>query len=204
MAAKADGIPLFVEELTKAVLETGLLRETADAFVLDGPLPPLAIPASLQDSLLAPHTPASAYLKRSRKLQPVSAWHPDYGLLAAVSEVPEAKLREALASRAAAELVFQRGRPPAARYIFEHALVQDTIYNSLLRGQRQQLHARIARLLEQRDDQTVANEPELLAQHYTGAVFMSRPLRTGKRRASVRCSAPPIRRPRSIYARGWT
>ena len=168
IAAKTDGVPLFVEELTKTVLESGLLRETEDAFVLDVPLPPLAIPASLHDSLLA-RLDRLAPIKEIAQTAACIGREFSYELLSEVGGLAESELRKGLESLVAAELVFRRGAPPTARYIFKHALVQDATYNSLLRSKRQQLHARIAQALERGHPDTVENEPELLAHHCRGA-----------------------------------
>jgi len=168
IAAKTDGVPLFVEELTKTVLESGVLRETTDAFMLDGPLQGLTIPSSLNDSLMA----------RLDRLQPIKEVAQTaacigrefgYGLLAAVSPLPDAKLREALDGLVVAELIFRHGQPPEATYTFKHALVQEAAYDSLLRATRQRVHGRIAEALLARPAETAAAHPELLAQHFTAA-----------------------------------
>ena len=166
--AKTDGVPIFVEELTKTVLESGLLRVTDRAFVLDGLLPPLAIPASLHDSLLA-RLDRLGPIKEIAQLAACIGRKFDFPLIAAVADRSETDLLAALDRLASAELIFRRGTPLEARYTFKHALVQEAAYNSLLRAKRQQLHARIARELEQHFPETVEKEPELLAQHYSGA-----------------------------------
>jgi len=168
IAAKTDGVPLFVDELTKTVLESGLLTETEDAFVLDGPLTPLAIPASLHDSLLA-RLDRLAPIKEIAQTTACIGREFSYELLSEVGDLSESELSEGLESLVAAELAFRRGVPPKASYIFKHALVQDATYKSLLRSKRQQLHTRIAQVLEHRHPDTVDNEPELLAHHYSGA-----------------------------------
>jgi class 3 adenylate cyclase/predicted ATPase len=165
---RTDGVPLFVEELTKSVLESGLLREEAERYVLDAGLPPFAIPTSLHASLLA-------RLDRLASVRLVAQIGAAIGrefscvLLRTVSRLPEDELRAALDRLVASELVFQRGTPPEVVYSFKHALVQDAAHASLLRSTRQQLHAQIAEALETSFPETIENQPELLAQHYAEA-----------------------------------
>ena len=158
IAAKTDGIPLFVEELTKTVLDSEALRKTDDGYVLDRPLATLAIPTSLHDSLMA----------RLDRMQPVKEVAQtaacigrefDYGLMLAVLP-PAGALGEALERLTAAELIFRRGVPPDATYMFKHALVRDAAYESLLKSKRRTLHARILAALEE-----AAALPEILALH---------------------------------------
>jgi class 3 adenylate cyclase/predicted ATPase len=168
IAAKAEGVPLFVEELTKTVLESGLLREEAGRYALTGPLPPLAIPATLHDSLLA-RLDRLAPVKEVAQIAAVIGREFSYELLAAVAPLADNELQDALSRLEQAELVFRRAPPPGATYSFKHALVRDAAYQSLLKGRRQQLHGRIAQLMEERFPQTVATTPELLARHFTEA-----------------------------------
>ena len=168
IVAKTDGVPLFVEELTKAVLESGLLRDEGDRYALAGPLPALAIPATLHDSLMA-RLDRLASVKEVAQIGAALGREFSHELLAAVVPHSEERLRDALDQLVEAELVFRRGTPPEASYTFKHALVQDAAYESLLRSRRQQLHARIAQILEERFPETAATEPELLAQHCTQA-----------------------------------
>jgi class 3 adenylate cyclase/predicted ATPase len=163
--AKTDGVPLFVEELTKAVLESGLLTDAGDHYALAGPLAPLAIPATLQDSLMA-RLDRLAPVKEVAQIGAVIGREFTHELVAAVSPLPADKLGEALDQLVASELVFRRGMPPDATYSFKHALVQDAAYQSLLKSTRQQLHARIARVLEQHFPDTTS---EVLAHHLTEA-----------------------------------
>ena len=144
IVARTDGIPLFVEELTKTVLESGLLQDAGDHYELAGPLPPLAIPSTLQDSLMA-RLDRLAPVKEVAQTAAVIGREFDHQLLAAVSSSSEKQLTDALDQLVAAELVLRRGAPPDATYTFKHALVQEAAYNSLLKSRRQQLHARIAR-----------------------------------------------------------
>jgi tetratricopeptide (TPR) repeat protein len=166
--ARTDGVPLFVEELTKTVLESGLIADAGDHFELSGSLPPLAIPATLQDSLMA-RLDRLAAAKQVAQIGAVIGREFGHELLAAVAALSEAELASALDQLVQAELIFRRGTPPEAMCTFKHALVRDVAYQSLLRSRRQQLHARIAEILEQRFPDTVATEPELLARHYTAA-----------------------------------
>jgi predicted ATPase len=168
IVARTDGVPLFVEELTKTVLESGLLRDAGDHYELTGPLPPLAIPTTLHDSLMA-RLDRLAPVKEVAQLGAVVGREFSHELLAAVSPLPAAKLSEALDQLVNSELVFRRGRPPDATYSFKHALVQDAAYQSLLKSKRQQLHGRIARVLEERLTVTSEIGPEVLAQHLTDA-----------------------------------
>ena len=168
IVAKTDGVPLFVEELTKAVLESGLLRDCEDRYELDGPLPPLAIPSTLQDSLMA-RLDRLAPVKEIAQIGAVLGREFSYELLAAVSPVQEPALGDALSRLVASELVSQRGVPPEALYLFKHALVQDTAYESLLRSKRQALHAKIANVLEERFPGKRETEPEILGLHYERA-----------------------------------
>ena len=165
---RTDGVPLFVEELTKSLLESGLLREEADRYVLERALPPLAIPTSLQDSLMA----------RLDRLGPVRLVAQigasigrefSYPLLRAVSRLPEHDLGAALDRLVASELVFQRGNLPHAAYVFKHALVQEAAHSSLLRDARQRLHARIAEVLETDSPELTTSQPQLFARHYAEA-----------------------------------
>jgi class 3 adenylate cyclase/predicted ATPase len=168
IVAKTDGVPLFVEELTKTVLESGLLRARDDRYEPTGPLPPLAIPATLHDSLMA-RLDRLAPVKAVAQLGAVLGRTFAYELLQAVTPLNEVSLQQALAQLVDAELLYQRGLPPQATYTFKHALIQDAAYESLLRSTRQQYHQRIAQLLEAQFAETVETHPELLAQHYTEA-----------------------------------
>jgi predicted ATPase/class 3 adenylate cyclase len=166
--ARADGVPLFVEELTKLVLESGLLREAGDRFELVGPLPPLAIPSTLHDSLMA-RLDRLAAVKEVAQIGAAIGREFGHELLAAVADLDGQALERALDRLVDAELLFRRGTPPRALYSFKHALVRDAAYESLLRSRRQALHATIARVLEERFPETARTAPELLAQHCAAA-----------------------------------
>ena len=165
---RTDGVPLFVEELTKSVLESGLMREEADRYVLDRALPPVAIPTTLHDSLMA-RLDRLASVRLVAQIGAAIGREFSYALLRAVSRLSEGDLTAALARLVAAELVFQRGAPPDAVYTFKHVLVQDAAHGSLLRSSRQQLHAQIADALETHSPELMDSQPELLAQHYAEA-----------------------------------
>jgi tetratricopeptide (TPR) repeat protein len=171
---RTDGIPLFIEELTKTVLEGGLLQEEDNQYVLTGSLPSLAIPASLHDSLLA-RLDRLAPVKEVAQIGAAIGREFSYDLLAAVARRPEPQLRDALDQLVEAGLIFRRGIPPDASFMFKHALVQDAAYGTLLRRRRLELHTNIATALEDR----VASRPEretsageragLLAYHWLNA-----------------------------------
>jgi predicted ATPase/class 3 adenylate cyclase len=168
--ARTDGVPLFVEELTKTVLESGLLRDDGEHYTLAGPLPALVIPDTLQGALLA-RLDRLGSVKEVAQLGAALGREFSYEILAAVSPWPDAELQAALHQLVQAELVFCRGQPPEAAYLFKHALVQDAAYASLLKSTRQQLHQRIAQVIETRFPTLVETQPELVAQHYTAAGY---------------------------------
>ncbi len=171
ITARTDGVPLFVEEMTKAVLESGALREGQEALYLDSPISALAIPTSLHDSLMA----------RLDRLQPVKEVAQtaavigrafDHATIAALSALPEVELLDAMRHLVDAELIFRRGTPPDATYLFKHALVRDAAYESLLKARRADLHARLVDALEAGG--TAA--PEVKAQHAEAAGQIERAL----------------------------
>ena len=168
IVARTDGVPLFVEELTKAILESGMLQERENRYELIGPLPFLAIPATLHDSLMA-RLDRLATGKEVAQLAAVLGRTFPYELLRAVTPLDEATLQQALARLVEGELLYQRGVPPQATYLFKHALIQEAAYQSLLKSTRQQVHQRIAQVLEAQFPDIVETQPELLAQHYTEA-----------------------------------
>src|SRR5262245_20839473 len=150
------------------VLESGLLQEREDRYELTGPLPPLAIPATLHDSLMA-RLDRLATVKALAQFGATLGREFSYPLLQAVSPWDEATLRRGLQQLVEAEFLYQRGLPPQATYLFKHALIQDAAYQSLLKSTRQQYHQRIAQVLEAQFPETVTTQPELLALHYTEA-----------------------------------
>jgi class 3 adenylate cyclase/predicted ATPase len=159
IVVKTDGNPLFVEELTKTVLEAG---------ILDGPLPPLAIPETLQDSLMA-RLDRLAPLRQIAQIGAAIGREFSYSLLRALVERDEKALKDALVQLEDAELVFRRGDPPEAIYSFKHALVQEAAYENMLKSRRQVLHLRIAETLRNRFQITAEAQPEVVAHHFTQA-----------------------------------
>jgi class 3 adenylate cyclase/tetratricopeptide (TPR) repeat protein len=163
---KTDGIPLFVEELTKTVLESGMVVERDGRYVFERGVDRMAVPATLRDSLMA-RLDRLIPVKEIAQIGAVLGREFPWALVAAVSPMKERELTDALDSLVASGLVFQRGTPPEAIYTFKHALVQDAAYDSLLKAKRQELHAAIAGAMRERLPETLAEEPEVLAQHYT-------------------------------------
>jgi predicted ATPase len=161
VVARTDGVPLFVEELTKSVVESVGAHGRATLQALD-------IPATLQDSLMA-RLDRLGTAKEIAQLGATLGREFSYELLQAVSPLDEATLQHGLKQLVEAELVYQRGLVPQARYLFKHALIQDTAYQSLLKRTRQQYHQQIAQVLAERFPETVEMQPELVAQHYTEA-----------------------------------
>jgi predicted ATPase len=194
--AKTDGIPLFVEELTKSLLESGVLRDDGNRFVLDEPLPPLAIPPSLQDSLMA-RLDRLAQTREVAQLAACIGRSFDFNLLSAVSSQNEEALYKALDQLVAAGLVHQRGIRPDITYEFKHALVRDAAYDSLLKSTRQLNHQHIAKTLEKSFASLAAAQPELIAQHYTEAGLaepaVSWWLRAGEKSARLAANLEAIR-----------
>ena len=168
IVAKTDGVPLYAEELTKMLLQSALLREDADQYVLTGPLGSVAIPDTLQDALMARldqlHT-----AKEVAQLGAVLGREFAYEMLQALATQDEATVQAGLAQLVGAELLYQRGRPPRATYRFKHALIQDAAYASLLKSTRQRVHQQIVQLCEARFPEVVATQPEVVARHCTAA-----------------------------------
>ena len=164
---RTDGIPLFVEEMTKAVLEVeseGEARRTASAV----PSPALAVPASLHASLMA-RLDRLGPAKEVAQVGSVIGREFTHALMAAVARKPESELGSALDRLVAAGLLLRQGVPPHATYLFKHALVQDAAYGTLLRDPRRALHARIVEAIESQFDEIAENQPELLAHHFEEA-----------------------------------
>jgi predicted ATPase len=166
--ARTDGVPLFVEEVTKAILESGQLKETDGHYELAGSLRALTIPATLQDSLMA-RLDSLMTAKVIAQLGATMGRQFSYALLQAVSQLDEVMLQHELGRLVEAEIVYQRGVPPQATYTFKHALIQDAAAQSLLKSTRQHYHQRIAQVLEAQFPETTEGQPELLAHHYTEA-----------------------------------
>jgi predicted ATPase/class 3 adenylate cyclase len=184
--ARTDGVPLFVEELTKTVLETGLLHEQGDHYILNRPLPPMAIPTSLHASLMA-RLDRLAPVREVAQIGAVVGREFSYELLSTVAGLPKERLEEALAQLVRSELIFCRGEIPQAVYTFKHALVRDAAYSGLLKSRRAALHATIADAFEQRFPEIVETQPETLAHHLTEAGLFQKAeaywLRAGKKAA---------------------
>ena len=165
---RTDGVPLFVEELTKSVLETGLRAEDAHKTLALTPSPALAVPVTL-------HAPLMSRLDGLGAAKDIAQFGSAIGrefsfdLLSAVAERPFEVVQSSLTRLVDAGLIFQRGTPPQATYLFKHALIQDAAYSTLLREPRQRLHARIAEALQERSSETAQEHPEVLAQHYARA-----------------------------------
>lgn len=159
---KTDGIPLFVEELTKTVLESGLVEVRDDHYAMARPLTPLAIPSTIQDSLMA-RLDRLGEARETAQIAAVIGREFSFDLLAKVSTLPDVELDSALAQLTDAALVFPKGTSPHARYVFKHAMVQEAAYESLLKSKRRLLHSRVAEVME---GESVEDEPELLAHHF--------------------------------------
>jgi predicted ATPase len=170
IVARTDGIPLFLEELTKAVLETAIAGSDLSA------IPPasLAIPATLHASLMARLDRLGPIAKEIAMVGAAIGREFPYELLAAVAQRAETDLRHGLGRLVNAGLVFQRGTPPEAIYLFKHALVQDVAYNILLRGPRQALHAKIGKALEGHFPSVAEMQPQTLAHHFTEAGYLEK------------------------------
>jgi predicted ATPase len=173
---RTDGVPLFIEELTKTVMESGVLVEANDRYALTGPVTPLAIPTTLQASLLA----RLDRLPETREVVQIGAALGrsfSHELIAAVAQMRQQLVDSALERLVSAELIFRRGSAPDAEYTFKHALVQEAAHGTLLRGQRQQLHHRISEVLEGRFAEIVQTQPDLLARHCAEAGLVDKAVR---------------------------
>ena len=168
IVSKTDGIPLFVEELTKTIVESELLTKTDTAYTLSGPLPALAIPTTLRDSLVA-RLDRLAPIKEVAQIAACIGREFGEELLARISPLSQAELQRAMEQLAESELVFKRGQPPHSTYLFKHALIQEAAYDSLLKTKRIQVHAQIAKVLEEQFQEVVTTQPERVAHHYTEA-----------------------------------
>ena len=168
VVSKTDGVPLFVEELTKTVLESEMLKEGKASYQLTGDLRRLAIPATLQDSLKA-RLDRLITGKELAQLGATLGREFPYDLLEAVSSIEETTLQQELSQLVDAELLYVRGVPPEATYVFKHALIQEAAYQSLLKSKRQEYHRQIAQVLQERFPAIAEAQPELLARHYTAA-----------------------------------
>ena len=171
--AKTDGVPLFIEELTATILESGLLREEGGALVLDGPLPALGVPSTLRDSLMA-RLDRLSDIKEVARVGSALGREFTFSLLAQVSDQPTSRLIAALDRLVEARLLFQRGVPPEAEYVFKHSLIQQAAYDSQLRSDRHALHARIVKAIETHQADIALHEPGLMAHHCRQAGMIDR------------------------------
>jgi class 3 adenylate cyclase/tetratricopeptide (TPR) repeat protein len=161
---RTDGVPLFIEELTKSIVESGILTETGDGYAASGPVTAPAIPTTLHASLLA-RLDRLAPAREAAQIAAALGRQFSHELISAVATMPKQQLDDGLAKLVRAELIFRRGTPPDAEYTFKHVLVQDAAYGTLLRSRRQQLHARIAATLKDRFPEIAVGKPALLARH---------------------------------------
>ena len=166
---RTDGVPLFVEELTKAVIERAGQDNRVAAVLSASPLPAMAVPSTLYASLIARLDRIGAAAKEVAQIGAVLGREFSYELIEPVAPRSDEELKTTLAQLTEAGLLFCRGTPPHASYLFKHALVQDAAYGTLLRARRQELHARVATVLEDDFADVVERQPELLAHHLTGA-----------------------------------
>jgi predicted ATPase/class 3 adenylate cyclase len=173
---KTDGVPLFVEELTKTVLESGQLHVAGDRYIATRPLRSFAIPETLHDSLIA-RLDRLASIKEIAQIGAVLGREFSYRLLSAVAPTAGAPLEAALAQLGAAELIFARGEPPHSTYVFKHALVQEAAYASMLHSKRLRLHGQIADALKEHFSEIVESHPELMAHHLAEAGLPERAIR---------------------------
>ena len=185
---RTDGVPLFVEEMTKAVLEA---ESEGDAWKITAAVPSsaLAVPASLHASLMA-RLDRLGPAKEVAQIGAAIGREFSHALLAAVVRKPEAELQSALDRLGAAGLLFAQGVPPHATYLFKHALVQDAAYGTLLRSHRQQLHDRIVRTLEENFPEIAEIQPEILARHSAEADLDEKAIRysaLGRRKGGAPC-----------------
>jgi AAA ATPase domain len=170
---RTDGVPLFIEELTKSIIDTGLVTEVHNHYAIAGTTAATAIPTSLQASLLA----RLDRLAPTREIAQIGAALGrsfSHELISAVAEMPQNKVDEALEQLVGAGLLFRRGTPPDAEYTFKHALVQDAAYSTLLRSRRQQIHARVVSTLERQFPEVAAAQPQLLAYHCGEAALIEK------------------------------
>jgi predicted ATPase len=201
IVAKTDGVPLFVEELTKMVLESALVRETEGGYVLSGPLQPLAIPATLQDSLMA-RLDRLLTAKGIAQLGAVLGRQFSFELLQAVSQLDEATLQRELHQLVEAEFLHQHGSPPQATYMFKHVLIQEAASQSLLKRTRQQYHQGIGQILAARFAETVETRPECWRITTPRRGSLNRPSSTGSWPVSELWSARPMWRQSGISPGG--
>ena len=199
--ARTDGIPLFVEELTRSVLESGLLREEGDHYVLQGPLAALAIPVSLRDSLMA-RLDRLGKVKELAQIGACIGREFSFELLHHISALHTDALERELEKLVDAGLVSRNGAPPSAVYIFKHALVQDAAYESLLKSRRGELHSRIADVLENEFADRVAKTPEWLAYHLTQAGHLTQAIPLWRRAGTLAVARVALKEAVAHFTKG--
>ncbi len=202
---RTDGVPLFVEELTKSILESGELTEAGDHYEYAGSARAVTIPATLRDSLMA-RLDRFMPVKEIAQIGAAIGREFSYELIAAVAPMPQAQLDDSLVRLTESGLAFRRGTPPDAVYTFKHALVQDAAYDSLLKSRRQELHGKIARVIEKRFPNIKTTEPEVLAHHLTAAGLAEAaiPLWQAAGELALKRMALPRPSPISIRGLNWS
>jgi TOMM system kinase/cyclase fusion protein len=168
ISSRTDGVPLFVEELVRALIESGALKQDGERFVMSGPLSDVVIPASLRDLLVA-RLDRLGRAKRTAQVASVIGREFTFELLRALELLEEAEVQEDLDRLVAADLVHRKRRLKNPAYLFKHALVRDAAYESMLKRSRQEVHARIARALVEKFPEVAEGRPDLLALHWEGA-----------------------------------
>ncbi len=199
--ARTDGIPLFVEELTRSVLESGLLGDEGDQYVLQGPLSALAIPVSLRDSLMA-RLDRLGKVKELAQIGACIGRDFSFELLLPVSSLRADALDQELEKLVDAGLVSRNGMTPHSIYTFKHALVQDAAYESLLRSRRSELHSKIADVLEKQFADRVANKPEWLAYHHTQAGHLMQAIPLWQRAGTLAVSRVALKEAVAHFSKG--
>ncbi len=199
--ARTDGVPLFVEELTRSVLESGLLREDGDHYALQGPLSALAIPVTLRDSLMA-RLDRLGKVKELAQIGACIGREFSFELLHPIAALQADALARELEKLVDAALVSRNGAPPSAVYIFKHALVQDAAYESLLKSRRCELHSRIAEVLENEFADRVAKAPEWLAHHQTQAGHLKQAIPLWRRAGTLAVARVALKEAVAHFTRG--
>ena len=199
--ARTDGVPLFVEELTRSVLESGLLREDGDHYALQGPLSALAIPVTLRDSLMA-RLDRLGKVKELAQIGACIGREFSFELLHPIAALQADALARELEKLVDAALVSRNGAPPSAVYIFKHALVQDAAYESLLKSRRCELHSRIAEVLENEFADRVAKAPEWLAHHQTQAGHLTQAIPLWRRAGTLAVARVALKEAVAHFTRG--
>ena len=195
---RTDGVPLFLEELTKAVIETAVAGRDLIAI----PAASATVPATLHASLLARLDRLGPAAKEAAQVGATIGREFSHQLLAAAAQRTDAELKDALSRLFDAGLVFQRGAPPQATFLFKHTLVRDTAYSTLLRGQRQDLHAQVGMALEENFPELIETQPEILAHHFTEGGLVDKAVCYWLRAGKNATAGPPILKLLPIYGEG--